>query len=93
MIAVIQRVSRANVKIDSKIHSEINEGLLVLLGITHDDTIEDVKWLNQKIVNLRIFNDENGVMNLSCLDVNGEVLIVSQFTLHAKTKRKSPILY
>ena len=87
MIAVIQRVSRANVKIDSKIHSEINEGLLVLLGITHDDTIEDVKWLNQKIVNLRIFNDENGVMNLSCLDVNGEVLIVSQFTLHAKTKK------
>ncbi len=87
MIAVIQRVSRANVKINSKIHSEINEGLLVLLGITHDDTIEDVKWLNQKIVNLRIFNDENGVMNLSCLDVNGEVLIVSQFTLHAKTKK------
>lgn len=87
MIAVIQRVSRANVKIDSKIHSEINEGLLVLLGITHDDTIEDVKWLSQKIVNLRIFNDENGVMNLSCLDVNGEILIVSQFTLHAKTKK------
>lgn len=87
MIAVIQRVSKANVKIDSKIHSEINKGLLILLGITHDDTSEDGKWLSQKIVNLRIFNDENGVMNLSCLDVDGEILIVSQFTLHAKTKK------
>lgn len=87
MKAVIQRVSNANVKVDGKISGEIGEGLLVLLGIEDADTHEDIQWLSNKIVNLRIFNDENGVMNRSMLEVNGNILLVSQFTLHASTKK------
>ena len=87
MRAVIQRVSKASVTIDGKIHSQIKEGLLVLLGIEDADTVEDIEWLSGKIINLRIFNDEKGVMNLSILDKKGELLLVSQFTLHASTKK------
>lgn len=87
MRIVIQRVKRASVTINGQLHSEIGEGLLVLVGITHADTPDDVKWLAQKTVNLRIFDDENGVMNRSIIDVGGNVLAVSQFTLHASTKK------
>lgn len=87
MRVVIQRVSRANVKVDEKITGEINEGLLVLVGIEDADTDEDIQWLANKIVNLRIFNDENEVMNRSVLDIEGGILLVSQFTLHASTKK------
>jgi D-tyrosyl-tRNA(Tyr) deacylase len=87
MRVVIQRVSSASVEINQQIKSKIGIGLLILLGIEHDDTIEDVEWLCGKIVRLRIFGDENGVMNLSIMDVNGEVLLISQFTLHASTKK------
>lgn len=87
MRAVIQRVSKASITIDGKIHSQIGDGLLVLLGIEDADTAEDIEWLSSKIVNLRIFNDENGVMNISVLDKKGDILVVSQFTLHASTKK------
>jgi D-aminoacyl-tRNA deacylase len=87
MKVVIQRVSKANVKVEEKITGEIGDGLLVLLGIEDADTDEDIQWLSNKIVNLRIFNDENGVMNKSVLEVNGNILLVSQFTLHASTKK------
>ena len=87
MRAVIQRVSKASVTIDGSIHSQINNGLLVLLGIEDADTLEDIEWLSSKIVNLRIFNDNNEVMNISLKDINGEILLVSQFTLHASTKK------
>jgi D-aminoacyl-tRNA deacylase len=87
MRAVIQRVSKASVTIDNKIHSQINNGLLVLLGIEDADTTEDIEWLSGKIVNLRIFNDENGVMNVSVKESSGDILVVSQFTLHASTKK------
>ena len=87
MRAVIQRVSKASVTIDNKIHSQVNTGLLVLLGIEDADTLEDIEWLSGKIVNLRIFNDDNGVMNITVKDVNGDILVVSQFTLHASTKK------
>jgi D-tyrosyl-tRNA(Tyr) deacylase len=87
MRAVIQRVSKASVTIDNKIFSQINNGLLVLLGIEDADTKEDIEWLSAKIVNLRIFNDDNGVMNISVKEINGEILVVSQFTLHASTKK------
>jgi D-tyrosyl-tRNA(Tyr) deacylase len=87
MKVVIQRVSRANVKVDGKITGEIARGFLILLGIEDADTEEDIQWLSNKIVNLRIFNDENGVMNRSVLDVEGNILLVSQFTLHASTKK------
>jgi D-tyrosyl-tRNA(Tyr) deacylase len=87
MKVVIQRVSKANVKVEEKISGEIGEGLLVLLGIEDADTEEDIQWLSNKIVNLRIFNDENGVMNRSVLEMNGNILLVSQFTLHASTKK------
>ena len=87
MRAVIQRVSKAGVTIDRNIHSQINNGLLVLLGIEDADTVEDIEWLSSKIVNLRIFNDNNEVMNISLKDINGEILLVSQFTLHASTKK------
>lgn len=87
MKAVIQRVSGASVTVNSTVHSQIGCGLLVLLGIEDADTIEDIEWLSGKIVNLRIFNDENGVMNISLKDINGEILLVSQFTLHASTKK------
>jgi len=87
MRAVIQRVSRASVTIGGAIHSQIAEGLLVLLGIEDADNTEDIEWLSGKIVNLRIFDDENGVMNVSVTDKKGEILLVSQFTLHASTKK------
>src|SRR5215213_10114916 len=87
MKAVIQRVSRASVTIDGQVKSEIGAGLLVLLGIEDADTVEDIEWLSAKIVNLRIFNDAAGVMNLSVKETGGDVLLVSQFTLHASTKK------
>ena len=87
MRAVIQRVTEANVKVDGKITGAINEGLLILVGIEDADTQEDIEWLTKKIVGLRIFNDENGVMNLSVMDVGGGLLAVSQFTLMASTKK------
>ncbi len=87
MIAVIQRVSEASVTIDGKIKSKIGKGLLVLLGIEDADNQEDIEWLSGKIVNLRIFNDANGVMNVSVKDDGGDMIVVSQFTLHASTKK------
>ena len=87
MRVVIQRVNRASVTINNKLKSSIEKGLLILLGIEESDSEEDIKWLTSKIANLRIFDDENGVMNLSVKDVNGEVLVVSQFTLYAATKK------
>jgi len=87
MKAVIQRVTHSSVTINSKIVAEISSGLLVLLGIEEADNQEDIDWLTSKIVNLRIFGDENQVMNLSLKDIDGEMIIVSQFTLHALTKK------
>lgn len=87
MKAVIQRVSKASVTIDHKMVSSIKNGLLILLGIGNDDTYKDIDWLCKKIVNMRIFNDKNGVMNKSVIDCNGEVIVVSQFTLLASTKK------
>ena len=87
MRAVIQRVSKASVTIDNKIYSQIGNGLLVLIGIEDADTAEDIEWLSGKIVNLRVFNDDNGVMNVAVKDINGDILAVSQFTLHASTKK------
>lgn len=87
MRVVIQRVKSASVGINGNIHSSIGQGLLVLLGIENDDNEEDINWLCKKITKLRIFDDKEGVMNLSVDDINGEILIISQFTLHAKTKK------
>jgi D-tyrosyl-tRNA(Tyr) deacylase len=87
MIVVIQRVTEASVKIEGKVKSEIGVGLLILVGIEDTDAAEDVSWLSKKIVNLRIFPDENQVMNKSVMDIAGEVLLISQFTLHASTKK------
>lgn len=87
MKVVIQRVSKASVTIDGKVKSAIGQGLLILLGVEDVDTEEDINWLCGKISKLRIFNDEKGVMNLSVKDVDGELLVVSQFTLHASTKK------
>lgn len=87
MIAVIQRVSEASVVVDTEVLGEIGKGVLVLLGIENEDQQEDIEWLSKKIVNLRIFNDEAGVMNKSLLESHGELLLVSQFTLHASTKK------
>ena len=87
MKAVLQRVSKASVEINSNIVANINFGLLILIGIEEADNQEDINWLCQKIVNLRVFSDENQVMNFSVKDTNGEVLLVSQFTLHASTKK------
>jgi D-tyrosyl-tRNA(Tyr) deacylase len=87
MRAVIQRVSRASVTINNAVKSSIREGLLVFIGIEDTDSYEDIEWLSKKIINLRIFDDENGVMNRSVLEVNGDILVVSQFTLHALTKK------
>ncbi|MBP5455943.1 MAG: D-tyrosyl-tRNA(Tyr) deacylase [Paludibacteraceae bacterium] len=87
MRIVIQRVTHASVTIDGKVKSKIGNGLLVLVGIEDRDTKEDAEWLAGKIANIRIFNDENGVMNKSVLDIDGEVLVVSQFTLQALTKK------
>lgn len=87
MKAVIQRVSRAGVTIDNKVKAEIETGLLVLVGIENVDADEDMEWLSNKIVNLRIFDDENKVPNISVKDIGGDILLVSQFTLHASTKK------
>lgn len=87
MRAVIQRVKHASVTINGQLKSSIGNGLLVLLGIEDADTSEDIEWLSAKISNLRIFSDGQGVMNLSVKEINGDVLIVSQFTLHASTKK------
>ncbi|PCH49399.1 MAG: D-tyrosyl-tRNA(Tyr) deacylase [Flavobacteriaceae bacterium] len=87
MRVVIQRVLKASVTIDEKIVSKIDKGLLILVGIEAEDTLDDIQWLTKKILNLRIFNDENGVMNNSLLDEKGDAIIVSQFTLHSSTKK------
>jgi D-tyrosyl-tRNA(Tyr) deacylase len=87
MRAVIQRVTRASVSIEGKIRGQIDQGLLVLMGIEDADGGEDIEWLSNKIVNLRIFNDENEVMNTSVKDVKGNILLISQFTLHGSTKK------
>ena len=87
MRVVIQRVSKVSVTIDQQKVAAIQKGVLVLLGIENSDTQEDIDWLIRKIINLRIFNDENQVMNLSLQDVYGDVILVSQFTLHASTKK------
>ncbi|NMH87181.1 D-aminoacyl-tRNA deacylase [Flavivirga algicola] len=87
MKVVIQRVSEASVTIDGEQVASMSQGLLILLGIVNEDTPEDIKWLINKIVNLRVFADENNIMNRSLLDVKGEAIVVSQFTLHASTKK------
>ncbi len=87
MIAVIQRVSRASVTIDTQVKGQIGTGFLVLLGVTHTDTQEDVEWLSRKIVGMRVFNDADDKMNLDLTSVGGSILLISQFTLHASTKK------
>ena len=87
MRAVIQRVSKASVSVDGKLHSGINVGMMVLLGVDIDDTDEDLEWLAGKIARLRIFDDEEGVMNLDVMQISGEIMVVSQFTLLASTKK------
>ncbi|MBP6459789.1 MAG: D-tyrosyl-tRNA(Tyr) deacylase [Crocinitomicaceae bacterium] len=87
MRVVIQRVTEAAVSINEEISGKINKGLLILVGIGQDDHTEDIQWLTQKITNLRIFSDYDGKMNLSILDIKGEILLVSQFTLYASTKK------
>jgi len=87
MRVIIQRASEASVSINNKIVSEIKQGFLILLGIEIEDTFEDTEWLCGKITRLRIFNDKNGAMNLSIKEVNGDIIVVSQFTLHASTKK------
>ena len=87
MKTVTQRVQYASVTIDGQVKSKIGKGLLILVGIEDRDTQEDIEWLAKKITNIRIFDDENGVMNRSCIEVEGEILVVSQFTLQASTKK------
>lgn len=87
MRTVVQRVSKASVTIENKKVAEINNGLLILLGIIDEDTQEDIIWLSNKLANLRIFADENGVMNKSLIETKGDAIVVSQFTLHANTKK------
>ncbi|NVN19728.1 D-tyrosyl-tRNA(Tyr) deacylase [Muricauda sp. HICW] len=87
MRTVLQRVSKASVTVEGELMSSIGHGLLILLGIEDADTKEDIDWLTNKILNLRIFNDENEVMNRSVVDVEGDIIVVSQFTLHAQTKK------
>ncbi|MFT5761316.1 MAG: D-tyrosyl-tRNA(Tyr) deacylase [Polaribacter sp.] len=87
MKAVIQRVKNASVVVNGNVISEIKQGMLLLLGVAENDSSEDINWMSRKIANLRIFNDENGVMNKSLLDINGEAIVVSQFTLQASTKK------
>lgn len=87
MRIVLQRVSQAEVSINNKIHSTISQGLLLLIGVSPDDSMEDIEWLVSKILNLRIFSDENGKMNLSVSEIQGEIMVVSQFTLFASTKK------
>ena len=87
MRIIIQRVRNASVTIDEKLHSAINQGMMILVGIEEADGDEDITFLTKKVVNMRIFDDENGVMNRSILDIGGDILVVSQFTLHASTKK------
>ncbi|WP_421823635.1 D-aminoacyl-tRNA deacylase [Flagellimonas oceanensis] len=87
MRTVLQRVSKASVTVDGKVISSIENGLLVLLGIEDADNKDDIDWLTNKVLNLRIFNDEDGVMNRSVTDIDGDIIVVSQFTLHAQTKK------
>ena len=87
MIAVIQRVSEASVKIDGIVKGQIQTGFLVLLSVTHTDIQEDLEWISKKIVGMRIFSDEEGKMNLDLISVNGNILLISQFTLHASSKK------
>ena len=87
MRALIQRVSAAEVTVKEQLNGKTGRGIVILLGVENADTEEDIKWLTAKIAKLRIFDDENGVMNLSVLDINGDVMVVSQFTLHASTKK------
>lgn len=87
MRVVIQRAANASVTIDGKVKSAIGKGLMILVGIEENDNKEDIDWLCKKIVNLRIFDDEQGIMNKSILDIDGEILLISQFTLHASTKK------
>lgn len=87
MIAVIQRVSSASVTIGGKVKGQIQTGFMVLLGITHSDSQEDIEWLGRKIIGLRVFNDQEGKMNLDLKAVDGDILLISQFTLHASTKK------
>ena len=87
MRLLIQRVTEGRCRIDGKVHSAIGKGLVVLVGIGNDETKEDIEWLTKKLVQLRIFDDEAGVMNRSVMDIEGEIMIVSQFTLHAMTKK------
>ncbi|VAW10502.1 D-aminoacyl-tRNA deacylase [hydrothermal vent metagenome] len=87
MRAVVQRVSKASVTVDGKIISKIETGLLILLGVEDADTQDDLEWLSRKVANLRIFNDENGIMNRSVLEIKGDALVISQFTLYASTKK------
>jgi D-tyrosyl-tRNA(Tyr) deacylase len=87
MRVVIQRVIKANVRINGKIYSSINAGLLIFLGVENEDTQEDIEWLCNKVNMLRIFNDNEGVMNLSIKEINGEIMVISQFTLFASTKK------
>lgn len=87
MRTVIQRVTKASVKVEGKLISSIGSGLLLLLGISDEDTTEDIDWLVRKVLNLRVFNDEDGVMNKSVIDIAGDIIVVSQFTLHASTKK------
>ena len=87
MKAVIQRVTQASVAIDGKVAAEINQGILVLIGIEDADNTEDIQWLSSKIINLRIFDDDKHVPNISVKDMGGDILLVSQFTLHASTKK------
>jgi D-aminoacyl-tRNA deacylase len=87
MRAVIQRVSEASVTTDGQVTGSVGNGLLVFIGIEDIDTVEDMEWLSNKIINLRIFNDAQGVMNLSALDTGADILLVSQFTLHASTRK------
>ncbi|MAJ37515.1 MAG: D-tyrosyl-tRNA(Tyr) deacylase [Flavobacteriaceae bacterium] len=87
MRVVIQRVKNASVRVDEQVVGAIDHGLLLLLGITQEDSTEDIEWLCRKIVQMRIFGDENDLMNKSLLDIDGEVLVISQFTLHASTKK------
>jgi D-tyrosyl-tRNA(Tyr) deacylase len=87
MRVVIQRVSEANVKVDGEVVGAIDRGLMVLLGIHDDDTLDDIQWISGKLIQLRIFDDADGVMNLSVQDIAGSILLISQFTLYAATKK------
>lgn len=87
MRTVIQRVTRASVTINGRVKSQIGKGLMILVGIEDKDSQEDIEWLTKKIINLRVFNDENGVMNRSITEEKGEIMVVSQFTLHASTRK------